>query len=113
MTILTYVTATVLLLWSLIDAKTNLRPIPAYVLGILRHPFNVKLWRGFVLGPVVMLVSVYVGVRALLDPTVFWLKATIVFIILNVIDTILVWYFLYRMTKPAYDEYKREQGSDS
>lgn len=110
MTTLTYILAAILILWSLIEGKTNLRPLPAYVLGILHQPFNIILWRGLLLGPVVMLASIYTGVRAFFDPSAFWLKATIVFILVNIVAVILVWYFTYRMTKPAYEQFKREQN---
>ncbi|SRR6266404_510994 len=106
---LAYILAVGLLLWSLNMAGTHLRPVPAYVLGLLRQPFDVILWRGFTLGPVVLLVSIYVCVRTLLDPSTFWLRATIALILVNIIAAILMWYFLYRITKPAYEQYKREQ----
>src|SRR3989442_14303948 len=107
MTILAYILAVGLLLWTLNMARTHLRRVPAYVLGLLRHPFDVILWRGFTLGPVVLLVSMYVCVRTLLDPSTFWLKATIVLILINVIAPILFAYSTYRITKPAYDQHKR------
>jgi hypothetical protein len=110
MTILAYILAVGLLLWSLNMAMTHLRPVPAYVLGLLRGPFDVILWRGFMLGPVVLLVSIYVCVRTLLDPSTFWLKATIILILIDIIAAILFAYSTYRITKPAYDQYEREQN---
>ena len=87
--VLTYVLSTVLILVSLVDATANLRALVVYCSRLLRHPFAGILWQGLILGPVIMLSSIYVGVRALFDPSPLWLKIVIAFVVANVVATIL------------------------
>jgi hypothetical protein len=108
MIILTYILATVLLLWSLFILTTHLRPIPTYISWLLKNLFDYMAWRGLLPGAIT-LGSIYVSIKSYLNPSSYWLKMTLVFIALSIGIYLLTLYWTYRMLKPAYDEYVKEE----
>ena len=82
--------------------KAHLGPGLGYIVRILRDPFDLKAWRGFLPSLGVILASYYVSIRAFIDPSMFWLKATTVLILISITTTLGMFYISYRIFKNLY-----------
>lgn len=108
MIILAYLIATLLLLFSLKMFKTHFRSVPTYFKWLGTNPFDWMAIRGL-LFPLNLLASIYVCLRTYFDPSTFWLEITGLFLGITIVLHILMFYWTYKMLKPAYEEYQREE----
>lgn len=106
MKVLTYTLATGLLLFSLFALSRHFRPFPKYVSWLLDNPLDWMAIRGLFF-PLTVAASIYVCLGTYFDPSQFWLKMTVLLIGINIVLHILMFWWTYQMTKPDYEERKR------